>query len=462
MLSHPLSRFGRSEPYWVGHEDAKFCTQLGLIPTYAVNLDKYTLLRLWGEQARNLFSPRAEPIPEEEDYVYWKMVCKRGGARSLPQLSSMNFILKQSADLMAYQGMGCECFKRYFTFGFWCFPERGFSDSTIIINDDSTVHFVLKASKSLYIPKRTYVKQMDLGLEKRVPVEMSTLWGLRKKEGGYYLQRIDDVVLTKGVADVLEEEKNRGRFLVNGIVSEFRKRERRFPTLTSVALYEISNLELIMSAIGIVVSQRFQSNATMSRVGTLRDIKKETEHVLRILLRRARLDRTFADSMPDQFSLALDYLGPIIVTDQIDVFYMHPSVYISLLSTGMVHRLLKDDITAVNLLRLVDMIPLRSDKEILRSKESNYLKGSGIFLEILLPSLKIAIRQMQISNFLRKTPEIPKAKPEEEIQEIPSKRELVRPSKKEPAIDILTKEDQDILRYLEDYERKSRKARRDR
>jgi len=200
----------------------------------------------------------------------------------------------------------------------------------------------------------------------------------------------------------------------------------------------------------------------MSRVGTLKDIKKETEHVLRILLRRVSLDRTFADSMPDQFSLALDYLGPIIVTDQIDVFYMHPSVYISLLSTGMVHRLLKDDITTVNLLRLVDMIPLRSDKEIIHSKESNYLKGNGIFLEILLPSLKIAIRQMQISKFLRKIPEIPKVKPEEEIQEIPSKRELVQPSKKEPGIDIMTKEDQDILRYLEDYERKLRKARRDR
>jgi hypothetical protein len=457
MLSHPLSRFRRSEQYWVGYEDARFCTQLGLIPTYAVNLDKYTLLRLWGEQARNLFSPRAEPIPEE-DYVYWKMACERG---RLPELSSMNFVLKQGADLTIYQGAGCECFKQYFTFGFWCFPERGFSDSTIIINDDSTVHLVLKASKSLYIPERTYIKEMDLGLEKRVPVEMLTLWGLRRKESGYFLEKIENVVLTKGVADVLAEERDRGRFLVNGIVSEFRKRERRFPTLTSVALYEISNLELIMSTIGIVVSQRFQNNTTMSYVGSLRDVKKETEHVLRIL-RKVSLDRTIADSMPDQFSLALNYLGPVIVTDQNDVFYMHPSVYISLLSTGLIYRLLKDNITTVTLLKIVDMIPTKSDREILRSKENDYLKGNRIFLEILLPSLKIAIRQMQISRFLRKTPEIPEVETEEEIQKIPSKREIVRPSIKESAIDILTKEDQDIFRYLEDYERRMRKARRDR
>jgi len=458
MLSHPLSRFRRSEKYWVGFEDAKFCTQLGLIPTYAVNLDKYTLLRLWGERAKNLFSPRAEPIPEE-DYVFWKMACER---RPLPELSSMNFVLKQGADLTIYQGAGCECFKRYFTFGFWCFPERGFSDSTIIINDDSTVHLVLKASKSLYIPERIYVKQMDLGLEKRVSVEMLTLWGLRKNESGYFLEKMENVVLTKGVADVLAEERNRGRFLVNGIVSEFRKRERRFPTLTSVALYEISNLELIMSVIGIVVSQRFQNNATMSHVGTLKNLKKETEHVLSLLLRKAILDKTIADSMPDQFSLALNYLRPVIVTDQNDVFYMHPAVYVSLLSTGLTYRLLKDDITTVNLLKIVDMIPTKSDREVLRSRESDYLKGNGIFLEILLPSLKIAIRQMQISRFLRKTPEIPEIKPEKEIQEIQSKREIVQPSIKEPAIDILGREDQAILRYLEDYERKLRKARRER
>jgi hypothetical protein len=459
MLSHPLSRFRRSEPYWVGYEDAKFCTQLGLIPTYAVNLDRYTLLRLWGERARSLFSPRAEPVPEE-DYVYWKMVCER--RRRLPELSSMNFVLKQSADLTIYQGADCECFKQYFTFGFWCFPESGFSDSTIVLNDDSAVHLVLKASKSLYIPGRTYVKEMDLGLEKRVPVEMLTLWGLRRKEGDYYLHRIDNVVLTKGTADALEEEQDRGRFLVNGIVSEFRKRESRFPTLTSVALYEISNLELIMSTIGIVVSQRFQNDRTMSRVGTLGEVKTETEHVLKILLRKASLDRTFADSMPDQFSLALNYLGPIVVTDKIDVFYMHPSVYVSLLSTGLIHRLLKDDITTANLLKIVDMIPVKSDREILRSEENDYLKSHGIFLEILLPSLKIAIRQMQISRFLRKTPEILEAKSEEEIQETPSKGEIVLPSIKESAIDVLTKEDEDILRYLEDYERKLRKARRDR
>jgi len=463
MLSHPLSRFRRSEPYWVGYEDARFCTQLGLVPTYSVNLDKYTLLRLWGEQARNLFSPRAEPLPEEEDYVYWRMTCSRG---QLPVLSSMNFILKQSADLMVHQGMGHECFRRYFTFGFWCFPERGFSDSTIIINDDSTVHFVLKASKSLYIPRRTYVQEMDLGLEKQVPVEMLTLWGLRKKEDRYYLQRIDDVVVTKGVADALEAEQDRGRFLVNGIVSEFRKRERRFPTLTSVALYEISNLELIMSAIGLVVSHRFQSGTSMSNVGTLNDVKKETEHVLGILLRKASFDRTFADSMPDQFSLAVDYLSPMIVTDQRDIFYMHPSVYISLVATGLTYRLLKDNASTVSLLKLLDMIRLKSDNEILHSKEGNYLRSNGIFLEILLPSLKIAIRQMQISKFLKEVPsEISEAESniDEGSQETPSRRKpVVRRSTDVPAIDVMTKEDQDILRYLKEYERRLRRAKRDR
>lgn len=464
MLSHPLSRFKRSEPYWVGYDDAKFCTQLGLVPTFALNLNKFTLLRLWGELARSLFSPRAEPIPEE-DYVYWKMVPQSG---RLPEFSSMNFILKQSAEMKVYEGSGCTCFEDYFTFGFWSFPERGFSDSTVVINDDSAVHLVLKASKSLYIPTKTYVVNMDLGLEKQIPVEMLTLWGLRKEKGEYYLKKIDNVVLTKGVADTLEKEQKRGRFIINGIVSEFRKRERRFPTLTAVALYEVSNLELIMSLIGLVVSQRFQESINLSRVGTSQDIKRETEHVLSLLLQKTSLDRTFADSMPDQFSLALEYLAPIVIVNEGDVFYMHPSVYISLMERGLFYRLGKNQQDIVDVLRILDMISSKSDAEILRSKESVNLRGRGFFPEIVLSCLKMAVKQIQLSRIQKSLlPEILESTHrdiKEDISNLSSKEQLrsVRSPTLQSAIIIMNKKERRVFRYFREIEKKLRKAKRDR
>lgn len=461
MLSHPLSRFRRSEKYWVGYEDSKICTELGLIPVYEINLNKFTLLKLWGEQSRRIFDNRADPFADEEEYVYWKMRCKKG---KLPELSSMNFILKQSADLIPYQGSGCDCFKRYFIFGFWCFPEKGFSDSTIVLNDSNKVKLVLKASKSIYIPIESYTKKMDLGLEKQVPVEMLTLFGLYNKDGfGYSLQRITDVVVTKGIIETLKEEKNRGRFLLNGIVSEFRKRERRFPTLTSVALYEVSNLELIMSLIGLVVSQRYNKSESISRVGKLEDIVNETEKILRLIFSEVCLDRTFGDIIHDQFSLAISYLNPMIVTDNEDLFFMHPSVYAELLNSGYAYRLLADQNSLLSLLKILEMVPSKSRIEILCSKERDCLKKKGILIEILLPSLRNALQQIRISKILKETPIIISEKESE--QDSPKKfvKKIVSPIRKEhkPTIFVLTKENQKIFRHLENNERKFSRLRKD-
>jgi len=465
ILSHPLSRFKRLEPYWIGYEDAQFCAKLGMIPAFMVNLNKFTLLRLWGEMAQKLFSPTAEPIPEE-GYVHWKLVpASSRGLGRLPELSSMNFVLKQNADMSLYEGEACDCLKDYFIFGFWSFPERGFSDSTIIINDDKAVHLVLKASKSIYIPGKTYTLPMDLGKEKEMPVEMLTLLGLTREQTQYRLQKIENVVLTKDIARSLEDEQRHGRFFINGIVSEFRRRERRFPTLTKVALYEVSNFELFMSIIGLVVSQRFENIDALSRVGKLEDIEKETEQILKLLLQKASLDRTIADSFPNLFSLALESLSPIVVTDEEDVFYMSPSVFITLLEDGLIERLKKKRENLVNVLKVLDMIPRASDAQILRSKESMYLKNSGLFPERVLASLRSAIEQIYLARITKNLPpEISVGAMEEGALDLSLKeKELrVRPSDYETSIDVSSEKEQEIFRHLGEEEKKLRKAQRDR
>jgi len=460
MLSHLLSRFRQLQKYWVGYEDTKICTELGLIPVYAVNLNKFTILKLWGESARRIFSNRADPFEDEEEYVYWKMRCKKG---KLPELSSMNFILKQSADLLPYNGYGCECFRRYFVFGFWCFPETGFADSTIVLHDSEKVKLVLKACKSIFIPVETYSKKMDLGLEKQLPVEMLTLLGLNYSDDyGYSLQRVTDVAVTKGIIETLKEEKNRGRFLLNGIVSEFRKRENRFPTLTSVAMYEVSNLDLIMSLIGLVVSQRYNRSRSFSRVGKVSDIINETEKVLGLIFSEVCLDRTFGDSIHDQFSLAISYLKPMIVTDNEDLFFMHPSVYAELLNSGFADRFLNDQNNLVSLLKLLEMVSTHSRAEILSSKESYYLKKKGMFVEILLPSLRNAVQQIILSKTLKETPILIKS--EESTQERKEKivKKVASPIKRghEPTVFVLTKENQEIFRQFENHKRSNRRLRK--
>lgn len=461
ILSHPLSRFRRLEPYWVGCEDAEFCAKLGLIPAFMVNLNKFTILKLWGEISQKLFSPTAEPIPRE-GYVHWKL--EPTGSRvfgRLPELSSMNFILKQNADMKTYEGEACECLEDYFTFGFWALPEKGFSNSTIVINDSEAVRLVLKASKSMYILREIYTKTMELGLEKQVPVTNVSLWGLNWEQKQYRLQKIEDVVLTKDVASSLEEEHRRGRFIINGVISEFRRRERRFPTLTAVALYEISNFELYNSLIGLVVSNRFENNDSLSKVGKLQELKDETEQILKLLLREVALDKTIADSFPDLFSLSLRSLSPMIIIDEADVFYVHPSVFVALLEYGRIDFKGRQKDLA-NVLKLLDMIPKLSLAEILCSEESDYLRKRGLFPELILSYLRKAVEQIYLSRVFKNSLQEFSDKAEDLSTEPSQKgRSLCESLSHKAAIEISTERDQEIFRRLKEEAKKLMDAKKD-
>jgi len=464
ILSHPLSRFRRFESYWIGYDEAKYCAKLGTIPAFMVNLNKFTILKLWGEMAKKLFLPPAEPIPEE-GYTYWKLApeSSRGSGR-FPELSSMNFVLKQNADIKIYDGNASNNLEDYFTYGFWTFPKRGFCDSTIIINDEKQVHTVIKASKSIYIPIERYTQPMDLGREKQVPIGMLTLLGLTKEESRFRLQKIENVALQKDIARSLEDEKRSGHFFINGIVSEFRKRSFKFPTLMEVALYERSNFELFMSIIGVVVSQRFENGDALSRVGKIEDIEKETEHILKLLFQEAGLDKTIADSVPNLFQNALESLSPIVVTNDEDVFYMPPSVFIALFENGFIERLENKRESLVNVLKVLDMIPTTSNTQILSSKECTYLKNNGLFPERIIISLRSAIDQIHLSQIMKRdVSETSYVKEEQSLDLLLDKKESrVRHSDYETHIDVITEKEQELFRYLREEEKKVRDAKRDR
>ena len=93
-FSHPLTRFKKGEEYHVGTADINICTKLGMVPAYMVNLDKFTLLKLWGSLAQELFSPQSKPF-EENEYTFWRLQPNKG---RFPELSSMNFILRNDTE----------------------------------------------------------------------------------------------------------------------------------------------------------------------------------------------------------------------------------------------------------------------------------------------------------------------------------------------------------------------------
>ena len=463
VLSHPLSRFMRQEDYYVGGEDAEFCAKLGMVPAYDMNLDRFTLLKLWGEMARRVFSPTAKPIPES-GYVYWKLVSKTGRP---PELSSLNFVLKQGGEFCDYQGKHCDLLHRYFTFGFWALPEKGFSNSSVVINNDEAVRLVLKSSKTLFIPSRPYFVQMDFGGEKQVDVKVLTLFGIVKGKSGYQLQTFKDVVLTKDVAASLDSEQRRGTVLINGLVCEFIRRSTWFPTLTAVDLYEISNFELFESIIGLVVHERFRNGNFASTVGTIEEIRGETEKILQLLLPKAFLDKTIADSFPDQFALALEYLKPILVTDGEKVLYMHPSILIALIENDL-DSIVDREEDVVSVLKLFDMIPRMTSADIYQSKEARYFRDKGYFPDTIVQALKPAVAQISLVRVLERQPEQVSTSPT--IQAEPA-RESPCPEGEEPvaskqpdhysSIDVVNDDQEDLFRRLREENRRLKEEEKD-
>jgi hypothetical protein len=350
---------------------------------------------VWGDLAQKLFSNTAEPIPMDEQ-VYWKLCPK---TTNFPELSSANFVLRQNSEFREYSGKYRTLFDDYFTFGFWSFPENGFSNSTIVLNDSESVHTVLKAAKTIYIPEESYFKSMKLGQENDISVKVLSMHGLTKNSSGYELQHFDDVVLTQDIAKSLEYEQSYGHVLINGIVSDFIRRSTWFPTLTAVKLYEVSSCELLMSIIGIVVNERFNEGPSLALMGTVEEIKKETMQIVELLQRKAYIDSTITDGFADQIALAIECLRPILAIDEGNLFYMHPSIFIELLEAGLDNSLDKHD-SLVAVLKLVDKLPNVKDNMIADAKESTFLRKTGHFPERIFVALRKAIEEMHLTRLL--------------------------------------------------------------
>lgn len=458
LLSHPISRFRGPRDYVIGGEETSFCAKLGLIPAYMVNLNKFTLLKPWGELAEKLFSRIADPIPGEEK-VYWRLTPE---SNRCPVISSANFILRQNAEFHEYVGKYRTLFDDYFTFGFWSFPERGFSNSTIILNDSERVNTVIKASKSIYIPKDIYYKTMDFGREKGVEAKVLSLYGLCRGTSGYELRYQEDVVFTEGISSELEAEQKKGNVLINGIVSDFIRQSIWFPTLTEVELFEVSNNELFMSLIGIVIDERFSMRQEMASMGSVEDIKRETRKILDLLLKKSCLDETFADGILDQFSLAIDCLKPIVSIDQSELLYMHPAVFVALLENGLGDIIGKPE-QLIATLRLLDKLESSSPKKTISTDETEFLKKSGHFPERVIPVLRKAIEEMHLSRLL-KNPPYRACSNNSIAEESPSERNddgSIKPRHSSDQVDIEEEKEQNFFRQVARLNRRTRDYERD-
>jgi len=113
MLSHPLSRFRRSCLIWIGGQDTGFWVDEGLIPVFFGQSGWSPCAKeSGGWTGSETVSTTRGPRFQMRIYVFLENGNLKFG-RFIT--SSMNFLLKEDADLTVYEESACSCLD-YFTF----------------------------------------------------------------------------------------------------------------------------------------------------------------------------------------------------------------------------------------------------------------------------------------------------------------------------------------------------------
>jgi hypothetical protein len=393
MLSHPICRFKAPEDYPIRRGDHTLCLKLAIVPAFCVTLNAFTVIKLWNQGAIALFSPTSDFLAE--DKVFWEIPSP--SQHLGPQYSSLNFILRYGADPRTAPTHYKDIMEMYFRYGFWSFPRPGFSCCTHMIHGSDHISTILKVAKSIYALGETFEEEIRIGFNE-FRATMIRLIGLTKRNGQF---RLSDTyaVLTYDVAREIERFRGRG-FFVNGVISEFRRRSGGFYTFTTVAELGYADLDLIKSVIGMVVADRFQRGDSLTSVGTMEEVRTETEELIERLWPAGQLTTpTMADGLKDLFENALLDLRPIIMNDGEEVLFIHPNLFSCLTEFDLFGRLRRIENGLLYALRLLELISTNTDNP-MNTPETAYLQQKGITIDLLRRALTRSVEGIRFSRAL--------------------------------------------------------------
>jgi len=385
MLSHPISRFKAPEDYPIRRGDHTLCLKLAIVPAFCVTLNTFTVIKLWNKGAIDLFSPTSEFLTE--DNVFWEIPSP--SQRLGPQYSSLNFVLKYGADPHTAPTQYNDIMEMYFKYGFWSFPRPGFSCCSHMIHGINRISTILKVAKSIYALGETFEKDIRIGFN-QFRGTIIRLTGLTKHKGEFKLSNTH-AVLTYDVAREIERFRGKG-FFVNGVISEFRRQSGGFYTFTTVAELGYADLDLMKSVIGMVVADRFQRADSLASVGTIEEVRAETEELIEELWPAGQLTTpTMADGLKDLFESALLDLRPIIMNDDEEILFIHPYMFSCLTEFDLFGRLRRIENGLLYALRLLDLNSTGTEDPS-KTQEATYLRQRGITIDLLtralIPSVK--------------------------------------------------------------------------
>ena len=408
-LSNPLSMFRKHSGRYAGKKGSEhFFFQYGLIPVYFATMNTMSMLKLYQSRADKIFDPASSFF---EDVRCIELSHKKGNRNQNPvKYSSMNIIEQSTAkETLAGKTISNWFYERYFKYGFWLQPRRGFTPSTHVEFGDK-MRAIFKLSKSIYSIDRICDKVKVTISGKEIDVYTADIRGVWVDS--LHFGRPFRANIEASIIDGLPEKNTDELPFLNGIMMEVRDsatiKERKFEKILSVdAGHGTSYFDMIQLAAGLLCYRICRDNNTISKIGSLKGFQNNVERVCKDWMNELKLPISFADKINGLFEKATDMMFPLLVLDETTTYFTNPIIIGFLKKWDLIVESTEVQKTILllllPLLEKIFNLPWNERKKIERDEKYRELAKFVGNDQKFSSSLIRLVKEIYLSNMIRRT-----------------------------------------------------------
>ena len=407
-ITNPLSMFRNHSGGFAGKKGSEhFFFQYGLIPVYFASMNTMSMLKLYQNRAAKIFDPSSSFF---DDMKCIELSNKKGDRDPNPvRFSSMNIIEQSTAkENLADEIISNWFYAKYFKYGFWLQPRKGFTPSTHI-EFGKKMNAVFKLSKSIYVIDK-------LGTKEKISVSGNDIEVYNADVRGVWVDTLHfgrsfKTKIEASIYDKLIEKEPSEIPLLNGILMEIRDSksmsERKFERILTVSAGNmLSYFDMIQLASGILCYRTCRDMNIISRVSNAKGFQENVERICKDWSRELNFSGSMSEKIDNIFKTAIDMLFPMIVCDDTSVYFTNPIVVGFLKKWNLVVSNIETQksilLMLLPLLETISTLPWKERTKI--SREENYkelIKLVGNDPKFTSSLIKL-FKEIRMSNLIRK------------------------------------------------------------
>jgi myosin-crossreactive antigen len=241
----------------------------------------------------------------------------------------MNIIEQSTAkENLADETISNWFYYKYFKYGFWLQPQKGFTPSTHV-EFGKKMNAVFKLSKSIYVIDR-------LGAKEKISVSGNEIEVYNADVRGVWVDTLHFGLpfKTKIEASVFEKltEKEYGEgLLLNGILMEIRDNEsmvdRKFEKILTVSAGNmLSYFDMIQLVSGMLCYRTCRDMNIISKLSSARGFQENVERICKDWMRELKFTGSLSEKIDNIFQTAINMLFPMIIIDNSSAYFTNPVI----------------------------------------------------------------------------------------------------------------------------------------